>query len=62
MHPHLNCPVCKGWTQQFDVHPQKLVSAQEGVSFLVENAGSRNWQALWEKLTSKFNITHKEPA
>lgn len=51
MHPHTNCPFCPVTPEQ------KLISHPDLTMFLVTHAGSRNWQALADKLLKKYNIT-----
>jgi len=52
------CPVC-GRDKAAAVGPRE-VSHEDLTLFLVKNAGSRNWQALAEKLKANWNITLKE--
>lgn len=58
----VTCPHCnkESFVGPMVTTTARLASAEEGVAFLIEHAGSRNWQSLWAKLTTKFTITTKE--
>lgn len=57
----ITCPHCNQiffggpWPTTTDT----LVSDVEGVTFLVDNAASRNWQSLWAKMKARWTITAK---